>query len=95
MFSSSRPDFEDSDLHAAADTAFADLVRTVAEARGAPAFADPAGPPDVAAVWALAHGIADLLASGRPHFLQGAIEADADAVIAAIFARLRLGGPGG
>lgn len=93
MFASSRPEFADARLHREAEAAFALLVRTVEEERGAPPFADPAGPADVAATWAIAHGLADLLLSGRLRFL-GAAQAGeaADAALAAVLARLRLGG---
>lgn len=77
MFSSSRTHFEDPQLGQAAGAAYQDLVRHVAQARGAAQglsseFAssdscdvDPDLQRDVAATWAVAHGLADLLVAGR------------------------------
>lgn len=64
IFSSDRPDFEDPELSAAAGEAFGMLVTEVAAATGR----DEGTPPDtadVAAAWAMAHGLADLLSAGR------------------------------
>lgn len=95
MFSSSRPDFEDPALAAAAEAAFGLLVQGVAGARGADPWGDPDGPVDVAAAWALAHGVADLLLSGRLPFLKVDLQADADATVLAILARMRIAEPSG
>lgn len=67
MFGSSRPDFADAALGCAAAAAHADLVRHVAAVTGRDPAAqpDPRGMADVACVWALAHGLADLLVAGR------------------------------
>jgi AcrR family transcriptional regulator len=67
MFGSSRPDFADADLGGAAAAAHADLVRHVSAVTGRdPAVQpDPRAMADVACVWALAHGLADLLVAGR------------------------------
>ncbi|MEY4985107.1 MAG: hypothetical protein RIR62_3373 [Pseudomonadota bacterium] len=57
IFSSDKPDFDDADLCAAADAAFGHLSEQVAAAGGREM--------DATAVWAAAHGLADLMASGR------------------------------
>ena len=67
MFSSDRPDFDDSDLQRVAESAFDELVqhvRGVTEDQGSPKK-DGAMMLDVAAAWAVAHGLADLLVAGR------------------------------
>jgi len=58
LFGSVRPDYSDPDLLAAAEAAYHHLVTQVTAAGGRDAA-------DVAAVWAAAHGLADLLAAGR------------------------------
>ncbi|CAA9414366.1 MAG: Transcriptional regulator, AcrR family [uncultured Rubellimicrobium sp.] len=93
MFASQRPDFADSALRAAAEDAFDILAGAVGAARGAGPWADEAGPADVAAAWALAHGLADLLLSNRLQFLRGAMETDPDGTALAIMRRLVLCAP--
>lgn len=85
MFASDRPDFEAPELREASKAAFRQLEEAnaaVAAARGRP--------PDrasVEATWAVVHGLADLLASGRLKRL-GAMEAPArEAVLRDIIAR--------
>jgi AcrR family transcriptional regulator len=58
MWQSDRPDFDTPDLGQAARAAFQHLVDQVALTGGQSTS-------DEAAVWAIAHGLADLLASGR------------------------------
>ena len=58
LWQSERPDFTDADLGQAARAAFQHLVDQVAAAGG-----DSTA--DEGAVWAMAHGLADLLAAGR------------------------------
>ncbi len=93
MFASQRPDFGDAGLHAAAANAFGILAQAVGAARGADPWTDATGPVDVAAAWALAHGLADLLLSDRLRFLHGAMEADPDGTVLAIMRRLVLCAP--
>ena len=57
IFASERPDFDDADLKEAADAAYAHLAGQVAACGG--------GPPEASIVWAMAHGFADLLITGR------------------------------
>ena len=67
MFASDRPNFESADLHHAADLVFEELVthiRNVNNDSGSPKK-DGSMMLDVAASWAMAHGLADLLTSGR------------------------------
>lgn len=63
LFGSDRPDYADPDLLAAADAAYHHLTGLVAAAGGR-------GTTDVAAVWAAAHGLADLMAAGRMKALE-------------------------
>lgn len=57
MFGSDRPDFTDPDLDIASTAAFFHLREQVAAAGG--------GEVDAASVWAMAHGLADLMANRR------------------------------
>lgn len=80
MFGSRRPDFGHADLTAAAQAAYRHLEAQTAAAGGRSVQ-------DVAAAWAVAHGLADLMAAGRLTSLQH-MPADArDAACAAIIAR--------
>lgn len=58
LWQSKRPDFSDADLAQAARAAYSHLVDQVTSAGGRSTA-------DEAAAWAIAHGLADLLASGR------------------------------
>jgi AcrR family transcriptional regulator len=93
MFSSARPRFDDPSLSPAAEEAFGVLVEAVTDARGANPWADAQGPADVAAAWALAHGMADLLMSGRLKFLNVEAGPQRDKVLAGVLARLLLEAP--
>lgn len=79
LFGSDRPDFANPDLSAASDAAYAHLDAQVTAAGGAL--------PDIAAVWALAHGLADLLAAGRLKSLQSLSPAERDSALAALLVR--------
>lgn len=57
IFSSKKPDFSDPDLMAAGDVAYGHLVGLIEDMGG--------GLADVAALWAMSHGIADLAAGQR------------------------------
>jgi AcrR family transcriptional regulator len=61
IFSSTKPDFSDPDLTAAGDAAYHHLVGLVRELGG--------GIADVAALWAMSHGIADLAVGHRLRML--------------------------
>jgi AcrR family transcriptional regulator len=65
MFSSERPDFDDETLDAAARAAFRHLLELVADLRGSDDPDDPAALADVTALWAIVHGLADLMQASR------------------------------
>ncbi len=65
MFSSERPDFDDQTLDAAARAAFRHLLELVADLRGSDDADDPAALADVTALWAIVHGLADLMQASR------------------------------
>jgi AcrR family transcriptional regulator len=67
MFGSQRPDFDSDVLGRAAQAAFDALVRRVADVTGNPhpPAKDRAALTDVGTVWALVHGLADLMIGGR------------------------------
>lgn len=65
MFSSARPNFATDELRAAAGAAHRHLLDHAAGLRGAPAAAEDEDLADVTALWAMAHGLADLLQAGR------------------------------
>ena len=85
MFSSDRPNHEAPDLVAAATAAYNQLVGDVARAHGL------AGPSDDGKLmletmksWALAHGLADLLASGRLKYILGLKKAEREKTLIAL-----------
>ena len=84
MFSSERPDFESEGLCSAAETAFTQLVTMVSAARGATPDADPSVIMDVAATWSMAHGMADLLSSGRMKTISDLPETERNSVLASL-----------
>jgi len=89
MFSSDRPDFNDPDLQQVAESAFEELVehvRGVTEDKSSPKK-DSAMMLDVAAAWAVAHGLADLLVAGRLNTLGSLAPRTRDRRIAAIIGR--------
>ncbi|RVT85522.1 TetR/AcrR family transcriptional regulator [Rhodobacteraceae bacterium CCMM004] len=65
MFASNRPNFSDQDLSQAARRAFAALETDVAQARRSKGCDQDDDALAVASAWATAHGLADLLSSGR------------------------------
>lgn len=80
LWQSGRPDFADPDLGQAAGAAFQHLVDQVMAAGGRSTA-------DEAAVWAIAHGLADLLASGRLKTLATLPPDARDAMIASVIGR--------
>lgn len=81
LWQSERPDFGNAELGQAARAAFQHLVDQVMAAGGGSVA-------DEAAAWAMAHGLADLLASGRLQTL-GSMTAEARAeMVAAIMRRV-------
>ena len=80
LFGSSRPDYDNPGLRAAAAAAYDHLVDQVTAVGGK----DMA---DVAAVWAIAHGLADLLAAGRLRNLDSLTPAERDLMVVGIIGR--------
>jgi AcrR family transcriptional regulator len=80
MWQSDRPDFAENHLGQAARAAFQHLVEQVAAAGGRSTA-------DEASVWALAHGLADLLASNRLRGVGTLEPAARDAMVAGIIRR--------
>lgn len=70
IFSSGRPSFDDPDLQEASFAAFAHLCGLIEARVGASPFTDENAMGDAIALWSMAHGLADLLASGRLQQLQ-------------------------
>jgi len=81
IFSSDRPDFAAAELETESSRAYLHLSRLVSAVTGAE---DPA---DIAAVWAMAHGLADLMAAGRLKHLQQLDPAGRNRAFATILAR--------
>lgn len=79
IFSSDKPDFSDAALCRAGDAAYGHLAAQVQAAGG--------GEVETAAVWAVAHGLADLLAAGRLKTLAALPDAARDAALSAILTR--------
>lgn len=65
MFSSDRPDFATEALDMASSAGFTALVKDIERLCGADPYTDQRAMRQVSATWALAHGMADLLCSGR------------------------------
>ena len=81
IFGSDRIDFADPDLVAAASHAFSRLEA------GVMALSAEAGPADVVAVWAMVHGLADLMVGCRLKGLQDLSPDQRDAALRHILAR--------
>ena len=86
LWQSERPDFGDADLGQAARAAYTHLVEQVTGAGGRTTA-------DEAAVWAIAHGLADLLAAGRLKSVGSLPPKARDAMIATIIRRALPEGP--
>jgi AcrR family transcriptional regulator len=87
IFTSQRPDFSDPALSEAANAAFDQLVRSVGAANGTAPYVQEAGMIDVMATWAIVHGLAGLLNTGRLKPLMAIPEAEREAVLAEIISR--------
>ena len=81
IFSSSRPDFRAADLADQSGRAFQHLTGLVTARTGGQ------DPVDVASVWAMAHGLADLMASGQLWSFAATTPADRERAFATILAR--------
>jgi AcrR family transcriptional regulator len=88
MFSSDRPDFTVDELVVPARDAYLNLAGHIWGLTGRDARTDPVAAADLAANWAMAHGLADLLASGRLKPVADLPEAGRDRVLRAIIGRV-------
>ena len=71
MFSSEKPDRSDEAFAASSLAAFGKLVELVQAEVGADPYSDAEAMKDVVASWAMVHGLADLILSGRIERLMG------------------------
>ena len=81
IFSSDRPDFDAPELAAESSRAYRHLTALVTAMTGQD------DPHDVLAVWAMAHGLADLMAAGRLQAMESLAPAERDRAFADILAR--------
>lgn len=81
LWQSERPDFADGELGGAARAAFQHLIDQVAAAGGRSTA-------DEAAAWAMAHGVADLMASGRLQAMGSLPAAARDEMVATLMRRV-------
>lgn len=96
MFGSDRTDFGNADLRRAAGRAYDELVFHVAQARGLDLRIPEEGygdldadlTQDIAATWAIAHGLADLLVAGRMKSIAALPAKARQAAIAAVLQRV-------
>lgn len=80
IFAAEKPDFTDRDLADAAEIAYRHLVGLVSALGG--------GDRDVAALWAMSHGLADLVRGGRLRTMLGLPEDERTAMLRAILVRV-------
>jgi len=80
LWGSERPDFDDADLSQAALASYQHLVDQVSAAGGRTVA-------DESAMWAIAHGLADLLSAGRMMSIGSFAAPERDQVIAGILRR--------
>ena len=95
IFSSDRPDFADPTLDKAASASFLHLVEGVRRLRGDTGAASLAGllqdeslMAEVAGIWSVVHGMADLMNSGRLKYLQGKPPEFRQKILAEVLRRL-------
>lgn len=81
MHASDRPSYQATDLGCVAQESYRHLCIGVAAIKPNPSTAD------IGAVWAIAHGLADLMSSGRLHSISSLPAAERDAVVADIIGR--------
>jgi AcrR family transcriptional regulator len=87
MFSSFRPDFDAMNLKTEAREAFDLLVESIAALRGVDPRTSASAMRDVAAAWATAHGLADLVLSDRMPFMMDISGGEPEALYADIISR--------
>ena len=93
MFSSKRPDFISEPLSNAAQRSFDMLVENIEAVHGKNAYQDEKAMQDVMAAWAVTHGLADLLSSGRMKYLTNLSEPDRSRILSQIIIRLVTSSP--
>jgi AcrR family transcriptional regulator len=90
MFSSTKPDYALPDLSRNASAAFRHLVDSVGALHDDAPLASPEGRQHVAAIWAIVHGLSDLLLSGQLGFIaadgEEALERDMTAILRTVIA---------
>lgn len=84
MFSSEKPDFSDERLQKVASAAFEQLVSGAAGLAGPDPLASRRGRRQVAAMWAIVHGLSHLLLSRQMRFLADQDPTEREADLAAI-----------
>lgn len=87
MFSSSRPDCTDAVFERTSRESFDILLESVSAVRSVDPMADRDAMIDVAAAWAMVHGIAELLLSERTPFLAAVAGGNPDTVFAELISR--------
>ncbi|PSJ63376.1 TetR family transcriptional regulator [Mesorhizobium ephedrae] len=92
MFGSKRPDYAAAELSKPASDAFRLLVDDIAALRDEDPLATPDGRADIAAAWALVHGLAELLIAGRLGFLKQDLEGDLECAILRVINHIVPGG---
>lgn len=80
IFASSRPDHADAEFQAASRAAYMHLM-AMAQATGGDAM-------DAAATWAMTHGLADLIVSGRMKLVSGLPPAEREAAVTTLIGRV-------
>lgn len=88
IFSSRKPDFTKDELEAESFSAFAHLVEQVHALGGPDPWKDEDAMQDVAAVWAIVHGLADLIVAGRIKSISGLAPEARDRAIERIIRRM-------
>ena len=87
MFSSRKADFQDGKLQQAAAASFEQLVAGVGAVAGADPLTTRPGRRQLAATWAIVHGLSHLLLSHRMKFLEGQSSEELEKDLAAIVSR--------
>jgi len=93
MFSSRRPDFENPSLYGPSKLAFDMLVEGVSATRGKMPPSENELIANVASVWSMVHGLADLLTSERLKSLQALKRDEREAMLIGIIQRAMLPRP--
>lgn len=81
MFGKSWAEISDPALKTSAEAAFTHLLQNVAAVTGGDPETDPRTRTSVASVWAMVHGLADLMIGGAPRYLTEAPVGERDAML--------------